>query len=178
MRPTPSHDHRSTVERYAFYERRIRGLSTAIWRTQIQLSRPMGIPPKENRVLPAYRGLATLLTNSSSDGGAVTVTGRGSDPLHITVISPRFSGHGSSHSQPRRLQPTGKPSISVEKVCPGDSNIMRDLPELARYEPPYGILPSILIISLDMVTRLSTSYSTLWMSSTVYLSCRGRTLSV
>lgn len=131
MRPAPSYDN-NTAEQYAFYERRIRGISTAIWQTQVQ-PLPLGASPRKSRILRAYRAIATLLTTNSNQGRTVTVTGAPefSSSLCITVVAPHFLD-SPSYSRP---QVSGKPLISVESISINgvNSSMMRGLPEHALY---------------------------------------------
>ncbi|KAJ4473020.1 hypothetical protein J3R30DRAFT_3513968 [Lentinula aciculospora] len=131
MRPTSPYDEHTT-DQYALYEHRIRGLSTAIWLTQIQPF-PLGAPPKEPRILRAYRAIATLLTASSNEEGPITVTGAPeiNNSLFVTVIAPRFYPDSAISCAPSRRIGDQKPSISVETISINnvESPAMQDLPE-------------------------------------------------
>ncbi|KIK54198.1 hypothetical protein GYMLUDRAFT_63362 [Collybiopsis luxurians FD-317 M1] len=139
MNHTPSSDRR-TAEQYAFYERRIRGLSTAIWLTQIQ-PLPLSFPPREPRVMRVYRAIATLLTTDSNEAGSVTVTGApdiGSS-LHLTIVAPRVLNSSSPHTRfhgQNRAPLSGKPPISVERISLHDSSSRRihGLPERTQFK--------------------------------------------
>ncbi|KAF9066670.1 hypothetical protein BDP27DRAFT_1330122 [Rhodocollybia butyracea] len=129
MRPAPSYDN-NTAEKYAFYERRIRGISTAIWQTQIQPRPLRDASPTSSRPLRTFRAIATLLTTNSNQGRTATVTGapESSSSLCITIVAPHFLDP-LSYS---RAQISGKPSISVESISVNgvDSRMMmRSLPE-------------------------------------------------
>ncbi|KAJ4492357.1 hypothetical protein C8R41DRAFT_832256 [Lentinula lateritia] len=163
MRPVSLYDG-NTTDQYTLYEHRIRGLSTAIWLTQIQPF-PLGAPPREPRILRAYRAIATLLTTNSIDEGPITVTGAPEvdASLRVTIVAPQLLNpvSGSTRAHFRKIGDQ-KPSISVEKISVEntESRAMQDLPEFAQHGPaPIDIVKHSADIFQNLLHRSQTSTS-------------------
>ncbi|KAL0575428.1 hypothetical protein V5O48_006544 [Marasmius crinis-equi] len=106
---------------YALLERRIRGLSTAIWRTRCQKVACVPNHGADRATLEAYQDFAVLLTRDSSVELPVVVTGGNQNGLAIVATTPA--------STVQSVSPSSAPLIAVEEVNPTTKNFHQLLVE-------------------------------------------------